>query len=285
MGRNSAGRRLGGWLGLLSVLFVGSVLAAGERPLILLSNDDGVGAPGLEAVYRQVKDLGEVVVVAPAENQSSISHSISAYEPIYIKPYRIDGVEVGYSLSTTPATCVIVALDQLLPRKPDLVISGINRGANPGWVAYLSGTVSVARQAAMCGVRAMAVSMESAESADYQPLAKALRPLVEKLLVTDLPPDVFLNVNAKALPEYPKGIRWTKDSRVELVFSFQRTVNNQHRELFWANGKFPDKSYPEDTDMGAMQAGYIAVAFLTCNQEARIDGKPLAGKLGLLLPE
>jgi 5'-nucleotidase len=265
---------------LLWMALAGAALAA-ERPLILLTNDDGAGAPGLEALYRSVKDLGEVVVVAPAENQSGVSHSLATYEPIYLKPYRIDGVDVGYSAKTTPAMCVILAVENLLPRRPDLVISGINRGANPGWITYLSGTVGAARQGAMCGIKSIATSMETSEESSYAAFARAIRPLVEKVLATPLPADVFLNVNGPAQAEFPKGVRLTRDSRVELAFSYKRETNIQGRELVWVTGKIDPKAYPEDTDWGAIQNGYIAVTVLSVYQEARVEIGAIGKTLGL----
>lgn len=275
-------RRVTLLLAILWIALAGAALAA-DRPLILLTNDDGVGAPGLEALYRSVKDLGEVVVVAPAENQSGVSHSLATYEPIYLKTYRIDGVDVGYAAKTTPAMCVILAVENLLPRRPDLVISGINRGANPGWVAYLSGTVGAARQAAMCGLQSIATSMEVSEDSSYAAFAKTIRPLVEKVLATPLPADVYLNVNGPAQAEFPKGIRLTRDSRVELAFNYKRETNIQGRELVWVSGKIDPKAYPEDTDWGAMQNGYIAVTALTVNQQSTADLGSVGKILGLTL--
>jgi 5'-nucleotidase len=266
--------------GIVLVLLAGAVSAA-DRPLILLTNDDGVGAPGLEAIYRSVKDLGDVVVVAPAENQSGVSHSLATYEPIYIKPYRIDGVEVGYAVKTTPAMCVILAVEQLLSRKPDLVISGINRGANPGWITYLSGTVGAARQAAMYGLKSMATSMETSETSSYAAVARAIRPVIEKVLATPLPPDVYLNINAPAEAEFPKGIRVARDSRVELEFNYKRETNIQGRDLIWVSGRIDPKPFPEDTDWGALQNGYIALTFLSVNLQAGVNTEELAKALGL----
>jgi 5'-nucleotidase len=275
-------RRLTLFPAILWIALAGAALAA-DRPLILLTNDDGVNAPGLEALYRSVKDLGEVVVVAPAENQSGVSHSLATYEPIYIKPYRIDGVDVGYSAKTTPAMCVILAVENLLPRRPDLVISGFNRGANPGWITYLSGTVGAARQAAMCGIKSVATSMETSEESSYAAFARTIRPVIEKVLANPMPAGVFLNVNGPAQAEFPKGVRLTRDSRVELAFNYKRETNIQGRELVWVSGKIDPKAYPEDTDWGAMQNGYISVTALSVNQEAAVELGAFGKLLGLAL--
>jgi len=267
---------------VLLLLLAGSALAA-ERPLILLTNDDGVGAPGLEAVYRQFQDLGDLVVVAPAENQSGISHRLASRDPIYVKKYSIDGKEVGWALKTTPAMCVIVALEMLLPRQPDLVLSGINRGSNPGAVSLLSGTVAAARQASLRGIRAIAMSLDTGPEMDYDAVAKAIRPLVERVLKTGLPDGVHLNVNAPCLKDYGKGLRLTRDSGIELVFKYERVTTISGQDVIWADGDFDPKKYPEDTDYGAMQAGYIAVAALTSDTEAKVRLDRLAKQLALPL--
>ena len=271
---------------LLGALFLGllaGLTLAAERPLILLTNDDGVGAPGLEAVYRQFQDLGELVVVAPADNQSGISHRLGSHDPIYVKRYLIDGKEVGWSLKTTPAMCVLVALEHLLPRQPDLVLSGMNRGSNPGAISLISGTVAAARQASLRGVKAIALSLDIGPGMDYDAAAKAVRPLVERVLKTGLPDGVYLNVNAPGAADFSKGLRLTRDSGTELIFKYERVTTISGQDVIWVDGGLDPKKYPEDTDYGAMQAGYIAVSALTSDADAKIRLDRLARQLALPL--
>jgi 5'-nucleotidase len=261
------------------VALAAAAAAAQSRPLILLTNDDGAGAPGLEAIWRQLKDVADIYVVAPAHNQSGISHNIATHDPIYVKPYAIDGQPVGCSVATSPATCVILGLEQLLSRPPDLVVSGINRGSNPGAVSLLSGTVAAARQAALRGIKAVALSVDIADPPSYDAFAAAVKPLIVRLLATPLPPDTFLNVNGPALAEYPKGLRLTRPSRVELLWRYERVTNVQGKDLFWMKSALDTRPYPEDTDWGAMQAGYIAVTPMTWNADPGVDLEALARTL------
>ena len=159
----------------LLILLVGAPphLQAESRPpssrdfTILLSNDDGYNAPGLQALIRALQPAGELFVAAPADNQSGKGHSISVGRPIYANLERQTQGDAFYAIQATPATCVRLALDALIPRKPDVVISGINRGDNLGLLVYYSGTVGAAREAAFSGVPAIAVSMQGDDSKDY----------------------------------------------------------------------------------------------------------------------
>mgnify|MGYP001199864490 CR=1 FL=1 len=274
-----------GRLVLLLVLLVLAAAAVGAqcRPLILLTNDDGVGAPGLEAIYRQLKDVADIYVVAPADNQSAVSHRLATYDPIYVAPYVIDGQSVGCSVATTPATCVIMGLEVFLPRTPDLVVSGINRGSNPGAVSRLSGTVAAARQAALRGVKAIALSVDVTDPPNYDAFAAAVKPLIVRLLTAALPAETFLNVNGPALAAYPKGLLVTKASRVELLWQYERVTNIRGKDLYWVKGVLDPRIYPVDTDWGAMQAGYIAVTPMTWSYDHGIDLDALAR--GLELPK
>ncbi|MBP7864864.1 MAG: 5'/3'-nucleotidase SurE [Acidobacteria bacterium] len=259
--------------------------AESPRALILLSNDDGVGAQGLEAIYRSLTAFADVVVVAPADNQSGVSHNLHSWEPIYVRPYKIDGKEAGVSLKTTPAMCVIMGLEAegLLTRKPDLVVAGINRGSNPGWVTWISGTAAAARQAAMRGLKSIALSMERREGdpyADYDAMARAVTPLIRKALETPFPPGVFLNVNGPAGGSF-KGIIPARDSQAELSFKFARETNIQGKTYYWAKGGLLPGAYPDDTDWGAVQKGYITVTALTCRTTPDTEPADFLGKLGL----
>ncbi|HQO24780.1 MAG TPA: 5'/3'-nucleotidase SurE [Acidobacteriota bacterium] len=279
--RNPMPRR--GSLLLLLLALAATAVAAQCRPLILMTNDDGAGAPGLEAIYRQLKDVADIYVVAPAENQSGVSHQIDTYDPIYVKPYAIDGQTVGCSVATTPATCVIMGLEVFLPRTPDLVVSGINRGSNPGAVSLLSGTVAAARQAALRGVKAIALSVDVTDPPNYDAFAAAVKPLIVRMLTAALPAETFLNVNGPALAAYPKGLLVTKASRVELMWQYERVTNIRGRDLYWVKGVLDPRSYPADTDWGAMQAGYISVTPMTWSYDHGIDLDALAR--GLELPK
>ena len=129
--------------------------------MILLTNDDGIYAPGLWALYQELRQLGEVSVVAPESEQSAVGHAISLINPLRVKKVSLDGGVQGWAVSGTPADCVKIALSELLPESPQMVVSGLNLGPNVGINVLYSGTVSAATEASILGVRAMAVSLNS----------------------------------------------------------------------------------------------------------------------------
>jgi 5'-nucleotidase len=173
---------------------------------ILVANDDGVRAPGILAVAQALKALGEVTVVAPAENQSGKGHSITIYEPIFREDMTLAGGLRAIGLTATPASTMKVALTKIVTPKPDLVVSGINRGYNLGLSSYLSGTVGAAREAASRGIPAIAASL-GMPATDYSTAAAEIARIAEHVKTNGLPAGVFLNVN---VPHGPlKGVMLT----------------------------------------------------------------------------
>src|SRR5262245_59255045 len=157
---SSGARRFLSCFAVLASVACLTVRAPAVQPFrILLTNDDGVRAPGLLAVAQALGPIADVTIVAPAENQSGKGHSIATTEPIFLDRVTLPGNIEAYSLATTPASCVKVALGALVQQKPDLVVSGINRGYNLGMVTYVSGTVGAAREAALQGIPAIAASL------------------------------------------------------------------------------------------------------------------------------
>jgi 5'-nucleotidase len=182
---------------ILILLF--ALAAAGqERPLILISNDDGIDSGGLKALALELSGLGEVVVVAPLRNSSGVGHGITYKVPIsYGRSEAIPGVEAWW-IDALPATCVRWGIDTRLGgRSPDLVVSGINVGSNLGEAVYYSGTLAVAREGALCGCTAIAVSMNNSTDADYAGAARRVRDIAERVLSAENRP-LLLNVNVPA---------------------------------------------------------------------------------------
>ena len=184
---------------LLACVF--APLEAQQRPQpppyrILISNDDGVRAPGIAIVAQTLQAIGQVIIVAPAENQSGKGHSIVTTEPVFRSDLTLPNGLKAISLTATPATTVNVAISNILMPKPDLVVSGINRGYNLGYSAYLSGTVGAARQGAMQGVPAIAASLaEAGTQRDYVFAAEEVLGVARRVKQWGLPPNTFLNVN------------------------------------------------------------------------------------------
>lgn len=203
-----------------------------ESPLILLTNDDGLHADGLAALYEAVKDLGEVWVVAPASEQSAISHAITLWDPVRIKEYG----PRRFSVTGTPTDCVYVALAHLLDRTPALCLSGINHGANLGDDVHYSGTVAGASEAALNDIPSVAISLASFRSREFQAAGRIARRLAESVLARGLPRGVLLNCNV------PKDI--TGDERIHVTKLGRRNYGKQlvektdprQRSYYWIGG-------------------------------------------------
>ena len=232
---------------------------------ILITNDDGVRAPGILAVAQALRAVGDVTIVAPAVNQSGKGHSITIDDPIYVDSLTLPGDLPATSVTATPATCVKVALGALLDRKPDLVVSGINRGWNLGAVAYVSGTVGAAREAALAGLPAIAASL-SAEETNYAPAAQVVRQVVDVARKVGMDRGVFLNVNIPAGPAPAiKGIQLTRQSALTGVERFEEQRSPRGRRYFWSVWNEPAGD-AEGTDVWAIEHGYAAVTPLRATE-------------------
>ncbi len=230
---------------------------------ILLTNDDGYDAPGLKALIEAFRTAGDLYVSAPAENQSGKGHSIiTTHDPIFVSERKQPNGVMWYAVEGPPATSVRLAIDALLPpRRPDIVISGINRGDNLGIASvYLSGTVGAAQEAALVGIPAIAVSMEGNRDEDYARTAAYMRQLVEQLREKNLlKTGFFLNVNAPS-GEF-KGVKLTRLSRKPGKERFERRESPGHRIYYWSAWRPPEKGDIEEegTDAWAYLHGYITL--------------------------
>jgi 5'-nucleotidase len=228
---------------------------------ILVTNDDGIHAPGLAAIYQELCLLGEIMVVAPESEQSAVGHAISLSQPLRVRQVSLDGGVPGWAVSGTPADCVKIALAELLPTSPDLVVSGINLGPNVGINVLYSGTVSAATEASILGVRALAFSLDSYKNVDFAPAARLARQVLARLL--DWPswtPKICLNVNLPNLPpEQVRGVKFTRQDVGPLVEHFERRVDPRERIYYWL-AEINDHQAPDlTTDFGALQAGYVSI--------------------------
>jgi 5'-nucleotidase len=233
---------------------------ATERPLLLLSNDDGVHAEGLRLFARAVASLGDVVIVAPASEQSTRSHALTLHRPLRVLPLG-DGV---WSVDGTPADCTYVALHHptMLPRRPTLVLSGINHGANLGSDVFYSGTVAAAREAAFRGVAAMALSMPS--GADPAVCAALAVPFVARLLraLAATPPGVTPLLNLNFPHGEPKGVRSTRLGVRTYEDIVEVREDPRGRQYLWIGG--PSVVHPRvaGSDTEAFDAGFISLSAL-----------------------
>lgn len=235
-----------------------------KKPLILVTNDDGITAPGLRALIRYMKEIGDVVVVAPDSPQSGMGHAITLDNTLYSKKVIIDtdnGATEEYSCSGTPADCVKLALQELLDRKPDICVSGINHGSNSSINVIYSGTMSAAIEAGIEGIPAIGFSLcDFSWGANFDKAGDAIIKIVREALGKGMPKGVVLNVNIPKLEdkEYT-GIRVSRQARANWKEKFDKRISPMGKEYYWLTGEFELLDKGEDTDEWALANGYISV--------------------------
>lgn len=232
---------------------------AGRLPLILLTNDDGIFSEGLAADEKAFSEIGLVYVVAPDRERNANSHTITLAEPFCVMP---EG-DRRYSTTGTPSDCVNIAVHRLLPRKPDLVVSGINKGANLAEDVSYSGTVGAALEATLLGIPAMAVSVAASKGFLFEPAARAARQIALWILENGLPPGTLLNVNVpNQVDGSPLKMRWTRLGRKRYGDFLQERTDPSGRRCFSYGRDEPqyvEDGDPADTDWMAVQNGFVSV--------------------------
>ncbi len=233
-------------------------------PLILVTNDDGITAPGLRALIRYMKELGEVVVVAPDNPQSGMGHAITLDNTVYLQKVDIDpnsGAKAEYSCSGTPADCVKLALQELLGRKPDICVSGINHGSNSSINVIYSGTMSAAIEAGIEGIPAIGFSLcDYSWEADFGPAEDHIKNIVREALEKGIPKGVVLNVNIpKTDINGIRGVKVCRQARANWKEKFDKRTNPMGKDYYWLTGEFELLDRGEDTDEWALANDYISV--------------------------
>lgn len=234
------------------------------KPLILVTNDDGITAPGLRALIRLMKEIGDVVVVAPDSPQSGMGHAITIDNTISSKKMMVDienGAEEEYSCSGTPADCVKMGLQVLLKRRPDICVSGINHGSNSSINVIYSGTMSAAIEAGIEGIPAIGFSLcDYSWEANFDSAGDAIKKVVRESLKNGIPQGVVLNVNIPKLDkEQIKGIKICRQARANWKEKFDKRINPSGKEYYWLTGEFELLDKGEDTDEWALSHGFISV--------------------------
>jgi 5'-nucleotidase len=233
-----------------------------HKPLILVTNDDGITAPGIRTLIEIMNEIGTVVVVAPDSPQSAMGHAITINSTLYCDPIVVtEGPQKEYSCSGTPADCVKLAVNELLDRKPDLCVSGINHGSNSSINVIYSGTMSAAMEAAIEGVPSIGFSLlDFSWNADFNPIKKYVKKIVEQALINGIPKDVVLNVNFPKLKENEiKGIKICRQAKANWVEEFDKRKNPMGRDYYWLTGNFINEDKGEDTDEWALSQGYVSI--------------------------
>lgn len=236
---------------------------ANKKPLILVTNDDGITAPGIRTLIEIMKTIGDVVVVAPDAPQSAMGHAITINDTLYCHKMNlgIDATHLEYSCSGTPVDCVKLAVNELLDRKPDLCVSGINHGSNSSINVIYSGTMSAAVEAGTIGIPSVGFSLlDYSLEADFTPCVKFVKQIVEQSLKNGMPKGVVLNVNFPKLPEHQiKGIKVCRQADAHWEEQFDKRTSPLGRDYYWLTGTFINKDKGEDTDEWALKNGYVSV--------------------------
>jgi 5'-nucleotidase len=233
-----------------------------KKPLILVTNDDSIVAPGIRALIEVMKEIGEVIVVAPDSPQSAMGHAITINNTITLDKLNLDKeIEHEYSCSGTPVDCVKIAVHEILKRKPDLCVSGINHGSNSSINVIYSGTMSAAVEAGIEGIPAIGFSLlDYSWDADFEPFKSYVKKIALQVLEQGLPEGVVLNVNfPKLKSEELKGIRICRQAKATWVEEFDKRTNPMGKEYYWLSGEFVNQDKGEDTDEWALHNGYISV--------------------------
>ena len=230
---------------------------------ILLTNDDGIHAPGLRAMRAELKKLGEVVVVAPATEQSAVGHSITLSTPLIVQQVFDESKEfIGWAVEGRPADCVKLALLELLPESPNLVVSGLNAGANAGINVLYSGTVAAAIEGAFFRQVSVACSQEytKATPPDFVAGAALARRVIEQILGHRPPPGSLFNINLPSPERGPmRGIRAVPQNAAPYTERFDRRIDPRGRVYFWSTPEFGCPDPHPDTDVTALAEGYVTV--------------------------
>jgi len=231
-------------------------------PAILLTNDDGIQAPGLAALEKHIEDLGDLWVVAPDSERSACSRSVTLNRPLRVNQLG----HQRFAVDGTPADCVLLAFRSLMPEPPDVVISGINNGLNVGEDLDYSGTVGGAAEGALQGARiSLAVSVEAWRKPErLKDAASFSRLLIEKLRVVQIPADCYLNVNFPAVPT--RRIRWTRQGNHLEKGAVVVADDPRGKRYYWIAERPDEIDPPEETDRGALRRGYISLSLLTLDR-------------------
>ena len=232
---------------------------------ILITNDDGIEAPGIAVLFEHLSKIGTVTVSAPATEGSGSSHSMTSQDPIFVEETERKGAK-WFAVKGTPATCVRLAVESLLPERPDIVISGINRGQNLGTVTFYSATLGAAREGALCGIPSIAANLARGKTMDYTVAAEFIVELVKSLQDNPMKKGTFLNVNVPNLPkDQIKGVLPVpQDSRGPIIFFEKRATPSGQTYYWYAYKRLEPREIKDDT--WAIANGYISVTPFTTDQ-------------------
>jgi 5'-nucleotidase len=230
---------------------------------ILLTNDDGIMAPGIVALYRELVKLGDVTVVAPEQVQSATGHGITLTTPLLTSTVTVENAYTGTAVDGRPADCVKLAIGQLLPQRPDLVVSGMNSGANVGINVIYSGTVAAAIEAAFLGLPSIAISLHLASDvpADYRRASAFALDAIRQVLAAGINGGEVININVPALraDQSPAGMKVVRQCTRAFIDTYDRRTDPRGRDYFWNSTIYRLGETDEDTDVAALRDKYICI--------------------------
>ena len=231
-----------------------------SKPKILITNDDGIFAPGIYALWEAMQEVGQTTVVAPDTEQSAVGHAITLSDPLRVEGIHRTGGFEGFAVSGTPADCAKIAIRSLMDKKPDVLISGINRGANLGNNIIYSGTVSAATEGTMLGIPSVAISINSFNSDEFRAAKETAIKVVHYLINNSLPNGTLLNVNVPYCPpEEIKGIKVTRQGNQYFQDDFDQRKDPRGRTYYWMKGKIVDEDQELYYDSKAVCDGYVSI--------------------------
>ena len=239
---------------------------------ILLTNDDGIHAPGLFALHEALKSDHDLDIVAPESEMSAVGHAITLTSPLRVQDVYKNSSFYGYAVTGTPADCVKIAVQELLERPPELILSGINPGANVGVNILYSGTVSAATEGAFLGVPSAAISLNARQNPDFGFAAQFSKEIIRFMMESGLKRGTALSVNIPAVsPDKITGVRLTRQGTARFEEHFERRTDPRGNVYYWLTGETPVENGSVDTDSGALKENWITITpihyNLTCNEE------------------
>ncbi|MEK9135582.1 MAG: 5'/3'-nucleotidase SurE [Bacteroidota bacterium] len=232
----------------------------GKRLHILISNDDGIDAPGIYALAQEIKRIADVTVIAPDKQQSAVGHAITMNYPLRAVPFQKNGEFFGYAVEGTPADAVKLGVRSLMKTKPDMILSGINHGSNTAINIIYSGTVSAATEGTILGIPSIAISLTTYGEPDFSYAARFARRLALMVAEKGLPEGTLLNVNVPHIPEHEiAGVLVTRQGKSTWDDTFDVRRDPANREYFWLTGKMNVVDSDLDVDQIAIQKKYVSV--------------------------
>lgn len=229
--------------------------------LILVTNDDSVHAKGIHALVEVAVKFGKVVVVAPSKPQSGMGHAITIHDPLRLKPTNLFGDVEAYSCSGTPVDCVKLAIYEVLHRRPDLILSGINHGENSSTNVLYSGTMSAAIEGAMEEIPSIGFSLADFHpDADFTATQFYAEKIIAEVFENEMPKGICLNVNVPKLPlSEIKGIKIAEQAHAYWADRFEKRIDQFGQPYYWLTGEFSDLDQRENTDLHALKSGFVSI--------------------------